>query len=299
MIFSDRNFMIFLIASIMLHLFATTILFAGKKQEKMPEFKEIKIRLGSHAPERNKVVEIPQSRQMNEVAPAAGLIEDVQPVEAAQPSVSHKTVYSPEVIEEKLPEGQAELKQAEQAELKPQNAENTQSSAINSKEKQEAKEPAEAAQEVAKEQVAEKNEPATSEIKQPVIAKPKPQSQENQQLNIASLPLQGSVVGNDNAEEISGAMTYEQLLPLWMERFKFYPAEAKGMNLQGKGIVRITIKRDGKILYKEIEEGTGEPLLDKALMRMMADADPVIPVPTDYYPDKKTLSYRMRFELRE
>jgi protein TonB len=96
-------------------------------------------------------------------------------------------------------------------------------------------------------------------------------------------------------EQQEELLSYEQMLPLWLEQFKIYPEQARVLGLEGEGVITIKVKRDGKVLKKWIEESTGHPILDRALMKMVEDADPVIPIPPDYLPERKAPSYRMKF----
>ena len=107
----------------------------------------------------------------------------------------------------------------------------------------------------------------------------------------------GTKAGNSIDAESSDLITYEQMLPLWLEKFKVYPEQANILGLKGEGVIKITIKRNGKVLKAEIEESTGHPILDSALLTMVESADPVIPVPDDYYPEDTVFSYDMEFEF--
>ncbi|MDA0781585.1 MAG: TonB family protein [Rickettsiales bacterium] len=105
----------------------------------------------------------------------------------------------------------------------------------------------------------------------------------------------GSKVGNVTDEESQDLVTYEQMLPLWLKKFQVYPEQAELLRLSGRGILKITIRRNGKVLKAEIEESTGHPILDSALLSMAERADPVIPVPPDHLPEMNILTYKMAF----
>lgn len=108
----------------------------------------------------------------------------------------------------------------------------------------------------------------------------------------------GSILGNSNASSASSASSYEQLLPLWLAKFKKYPAALNGANIAARGEIFITIDRNGKVLLSKIKTSTGSKALDKALMDMVKDASPVLPVPDSYHPQKKTFSFEMMFEFK-
>jgi TonB family protein len=92
----------------------------------------------------------------------------------------------------------------------------------------------------------------------------------------------GSVVGNSTAKEAEMMSRYEQLISLWIEKFKQYPDEARAGGMQGDTIIRIRIDRQGNILYYILEHSTNYPLLDRAAIDMVKRANPVPAVPTDY-----------------
>jgi len=75
---------------------------------------------------------------------------------------------------------------------------------------------------------------------------------------------------------------YEQLISLWIQKFKLYPADAKTQGLQGDTVVRIRIDRQGNIRYYILEHSTGIPSLDRAAIDMIRRANPVPAVPNDY-----------------
>lgn len=91
-----------------------------------------------------------------------------------------------------------------------------------------------------------------------------------------------NAIGNSTAKEAELMSRYEQLISLWIEKFKLYPEEARTSNMQGDTIIRIRIDRQGNILYYILERSTGYPLLDHAVIDMIKRANPVPAVPTDY-----------------
>lgn len=109
----------------------------------------------------------------------------------------------------------------------------------------------------------------------------------------------GNIIGNSNDYNADKLMSYEQMLPLWLHKFKKYPPEAREKNLSGTGKIFMTTDRKGKVLLSRIEKSTGTKILDRALMKMVTDADPVLPVPDSYYPKRKTLSYVIEFEFTQ
>jgi outer membrane biosynthesis protein TonB len=103
---------------------------------------------------------------------------------------------------------------------------------------------------------------------------------------------EGTIIGNSIMHDAEERGSYKKMLPLWLEKFKQYPLDTS-VKSSGVGEIFIKIDRKGKILLSKIIKTTGSIALDKALAKMIADADPVLPVPSTYYPDKKTFSYKI------
>ena len=110
--------------------------------------------------------------------------------------------------------------------------------------------------------------------------------------------LEKKPLGNSNASDAEALMRYEQLLPLWLNRFRTYPPLARQLGLEGEGIVYLRINREGKVLYASIAKSTGHQLLDDALLSMVAAANPVIPVPADYSKGNDVFSYQIQFQFK-
>ncbi len=72
---------------------------------------------------------------------------------------------------------------------------------------------------------------------------------------------------------------YEQLLVAWLKKHKKYPRRAKRLRIEGEGWLRILIDRTGAVQRIELEQRTGNRLLDKAALEMAAQADPFPPMP--------------------
>jgi protein TonB len=75
---------------------------------------------------------------------------------------------------------------------------------------------------------------------------------------------------------------YEQLISMWIQKFKVYPEEARRKGMQGETVVRIRIDRQGNIRYQILERTTGHQPLDRAAIDMIRRANPVPAVPNDY-----------------
>lgn len=113
--------------------------------------------------------------------------------------------------------------------------------------------------------------------------------------NLLHSANQGFELGNSIEEFYKGKLTYEQLLPLWLNKFRHYPEKAEKMKIDGKGIIYIKINREGEVLSFKILQSTGYRILDKALSDMVHKAEPLFPVPGHYHPEKKTLAFQISF----
>lgn len=71
---------------------------------------------------------------------------------------------------------------------------------------------------------------------------------------------------------------YEQLLVAWLEKHKKYPRRAKRLRIEGDGMLRILINREGQTQQVTLEQPTGNRLLDKAALEMAQRADPFPPM---------------------
>jgi TonB family protein len=95
---------------------------------------------------------------------------------------------------------------------------------------------------------------------------------------------EGTVLGNSAAGNAEVMRRYEQMISLWIQKFKLYPEEARTQGLQGETVVRIRIDRQGNVRYYILERSTGYQLLDRAAIDMIRRANPVPAVPHDYPP---------------
>jgi TonB family protein len=116
-----------------------------------------------------------------------------------------------------------------------------------------------------------------------------------QPVNKAQDTRRGVNVGNSSSGVHN--LSYEQLLPLWLERFKEGPKDTNGEPLRGRGVVFLTINRQGRILLYKIKRSTGVSELDRALIQMIKAANPAIPFPEEYRVGDKTVSYEIEFRF--
>lgn len=94
----------------------------------------------------------------------------------------------------------------------------------------------------------------------------------------------GSALGNSTAHDAEVMARYEQMISLWIQKFKTYPEEARGQGIQGEAVLRLRITRGGQVQYYSIDKSTGSALLDQSVLAMAQRANPVPAVPDDYPP---------------
>lgn len=96
----------------------------------------------------------------------------------------------------------------------------------------------------------------------------------------------GVGIGNKDGEGEAGSAEvlrrYEQVISLWIQHNKVYPAEAKAKGLQGQAVVRIRINREGTIIFSRIDRPTAHAELNQAIEQMVRASNPVPAVPSNY-----------------
>ncbi|HVY12855.1 MAG TPA: energy transducer TonB [Alphaproteobacteria bacterium] len=73
--------------------------------------------------------------------------------------------------------------------------------------------------------------------------------------------------------------SYAATLLAWLNRHKRYPPQARADHTEGRALLWLAIEPDGAIADSRIEQSTGSPLLDEAIMHMVQSASPVPPPP--------------------
>lgn len=77
-------------------------------------------------------------------------------------------------------------------------------------------------------------------------------------------------------------LRYEQMISLWIQKFKLYPEEARKGGMEGETVIRVRIDRHGNIRHYMLERSTGYSALDRAAIDMIRRSNPVPAVPADY-----------------
>ncbi|PIR39440.1 MAG: hypothetical protein COV35_02690 [Alphaproteobacteria bacterium CG11_big_fil_rev_8_21_14_0_20_39_49] len=266
----NEYFSIFFIFSGVIHILLLTVNFAFNDSKEAEKFHELKIKLG---------VDKAALEKHNSPLPIASVPKENQDVVEADNANDNDT-SDIDLSELKLSDETEDFNAIEvKPKTKPQNSDISEKSQVVSKEQKMVRKVVEVAAEgmiipdTASDEIY--IEPSSSEKHE-----------------VGTL---GSKVGNVTDEESQDLVTYEQMLPLWLKKFQVYPEQAELLRLSGRGILKITIRRNGKVLKAEIEESTGHPILDSALLSMAERADPVIPVPPDHLPEMNVLTYKMAF----
>lgn len=124
--------------------------------------------------------------------------------------------------------------------------------------------------------------------------------------NKTKINEQSAIDNNSNSKNKSKAssdykasnMKYEDALPLWLNRFRKYPEQAKNNAIEGVAEVFIKLDRKGNIINYKITKSTNYKILDDAIYQMLQDANPAIAPKADYMPNYQYLSYKINFEFK-
>jgi protein TonB len=94
----------------------------------------------------------------------------------------------------------------------------------------------------------------------------------------------------------TGRDSWEGRVLARLERFKRYPSAARSRRRQGVTTIRFRLDRRGQVLSSSIENGSGNPDLDREALAMLARAQPLPPIPPDR-PDEIELVVPVEFFL--
>lgn len=266
-----KNFSVAFFVSFAIHLFVLTILFTAPGAEEQSGYKKIRVKVGM----RNKPIvdSVAMAKQYAKYNPSAGSAKQ-NPTSAndkrdlAGIASSHKEPKLPKISQQKNNEDKDVAADSETSQDKTENAEFI-------------------------EQKSQVKHTQTVPADSKKTEMPSAGANKTDEL----VDNSGAILGNSVDKNTDKIASYEQMLSLWLDKFKRYPSDAKESDIIISGEVFIKIDRNGKVLLSKIIKSTGYPQYDKALMKMLVDADPVLPVPIDYHSDKKTFSYKIEFEF--
>lgn len=89
--------------------------------------------------------------------------------------------------------------------------------------------------------------------------------------------------------------SYARTLRQWVERHKRYPVKARDRGITGRGTLKITIARSGKVLSSSLVKSTGDGTLDAALKALPKRASPFPQMPIGLPGSRLTFSVPVSF----
>ncbi|MTI44278.1 TonB family protein [Roseibium hamelinense] len=89
--------------------------------------------------------------------------------------------------------------------------------------------------------------------------------------------------------------SYARTLRQWVERHKRYPVKARERGITGRGLLKITIARSGKVLSSSLVKSTGNGTLDAALKALPKRASPFPQMPSGLPGSRLTFSVPVSF----
>tara|TARA_R110002110_G_scaffold86743_6_gene226324 strand:+ start:12451 stop:13215 length:765 start_codon:yes stop_codon:yes gene_type:complete len=111
----------------------------------------------------------------------------------------------------------------------------------------------------------------------------------------------GGVAKSGAAQRGAGTQTVEAdflaAVGDWLARHKQYPPAARRRQIEGVGLLRFVIRRDGHVLSYGLDKGTGSRILDTEIERMIERAAPLPPMPPELEGARREFTIPIRFEL--
>lgn len=117
--------------------------------------------------------------------------------------------------------------------------------------------------------------PSTPTYKTNVMVRP-------ERAQLANLRQQGGGYKSDIAAKGEIVGKYEQLLSGWINRHRLNKMLTLPANASGRVVVRLRINRRGYVIFKAIEQSSGDANLDNAAIESVTRASPVPAVPQQY-----------------
>jgi protein TonB len=90
---------------------------------------------------------------------------------------------------------------------------------------------------------------------------------------------------------------YEQALAAWLDQHKYYPTSLRRRGLEGEGVLRVRLARDGHVLTLETFSALPDPLLERVAMDWVRRADPFPAVPQEVAGTDYSVRFPVRFRL--
>src|SRR5215831_1264312 len=139
-------------------------------------------------------------------------------------------------------------------------------------------------------------------LPEPEPPKPEPPAEEKPPTavpSVATVPIvPAPPVAGAAVEPAAAIRRWESALVGHIERFKRYPAEARGRGEHGLARVAFTIDRDGWVRESRILETSGSAELDRECLGMLARAQPMPKPPSQAQPSELSFVVPVRFNIR-
>jgi protein TonB len=89
---------------------------------------------------------------------------------------------------------------------------------------------------------------------------------------------------------------WRSALSAWLQTNKTYPDEARRRGDEGRAAVRFTVNREGRVLDFQLLSGTGSPILDAAVERLLRGAK-LPPFTAEMEQEQVTVTLQIRYAL--
>ena len=93
------------------------------------------------------------------------------------------------------------------------------------------------------------------------------------------------------------AKSYYAELKAWLNQHKDYPAELKKQKQQGVVVLTFSINQAGEVTTARVKKSSGFPELDQAALDMLAQANPVPPIPASMGRERLLLNIPVEYSL--
>lgn len=158
-----------------------------------------------------------------------------------------------------------------------------------------------AAAEPSKPKPAEEPEPLPEPVMEPTLP-PKTEDTtsaktEAQASSKAMIRATGSAQQMRSGGRKGNAKSYFAELMHWLNQHKDYPATLKKQKQQGVVVLTFSIDKNGEVLTAKVAKSSGYPSLDQAALNMLAQANPVPPIPDFMKRDRMSLSIPIEYSL--
>lgn len=144
------------------------------------------------------------------------------------------------------------------------------------------------------EPVKEKPEPVRDQTKKPVMKQRLEESKAARADRVG--PKQPSPVSGASAA--AAAASYRSLLASHLQRFKQYPADARGRGEQGVASVTFTTTRDGRVTSSRLAKSSGYPALDRETVALVQRAQPLPAFPPEVAARSDTFTVPFSYTIR-